>query len=275
MLRRNICLFVFIMMGSAPVFAQQLFTMSNKCLEQTKRAAALNDEKKYDSALNLYNSITKSCNSNDAKEIIYNGKARAYNGKKDYDNAIAMANQSLKLTKNKSVNGYFERAMAYTGKKNMEASRADFARIIDLTEKNKNVKERATIYAMIADQYFKSGMKDSATVNINKAIDLDPDNANFYIQKGDMEVKGKNYNEAFQYYDKAVAVKPNDAGIYKARADARLKMVQEKYNTTNAQELRTKMTAQEKDQVCTELSKAIELGYKNMQADMFAALVCK
>ena len=76
-----------------------------------------------------------------------------------------------------------------TGRKIMDSSRADFTRIIELTEKNQNVKERATIYAMIGDQYYKSGMKDSAHINLNKAIELDPENANFIIQKGDMEVK--------------------------------------------------------------------------------------
>lgn len=255
--------------------AQQLFTMSNKCVEKTKLARRMNDQKKYDSALNIYNSITKSCNSNDAKEIIFTGKARSYNGKKKYDEAIRYANESLKLTKNTSLNGYFERAMAYSGKKNSTASRADFTRIIELTEKNKNTKERATIYAMIADQYYKAGKKDSARVNLDKAKNLDPSNSNFLIQQGDWSAKENNYNAAFENYDKAVALGRNDVEIYKTRADARVTMVQRKYHTTNAQELRAKMTTNEREQVCTELNKAIELGYKNMQADMFAALVCK
>jgi tetratricopeptide (TPR) repeat protein len=272
---RYISLAVFMIMIAVPGFAQQLFTMSNKCLEQTNRASAMNDEKKYDSALNLYNSITKSCNSKDGKEIIFNGKARSYNGLKKYDDAIAMANESLKLTKNTSINAYFERAMAYSGKKEIESSRADFTRIIELTEKNQNVKERATIYAMIGDQYYKSGMKDSANANLNKAIELDPNNANFYIQKGDMAVKENNYDEAFVNYDKAVAMGRTDVNMYKIRAGARMSMVQKKYHTENAQELRSKMTPKETEQVCTELKKAIELGYKDMKADMFSALVCK
>ncbi len=81
--------------------------------------------------------------------------------------------------------------------------------------------------------------------------------------------------KAFEYYDKAVAMGRTDVDMYKIRAGARMKMVQDKYKTTNAQELRSKMTPKEKEQVCTELKKAIELGYKNMQADMFSALVCK
>jgi hypothetical protein len=63
--------------------------------------------------------------------------------------------------------------------------------------------------------------------------------------------------------------------MYKIRTEARMKMVQDKYHTENAQELRNKMNATEKQQVCTELRKLISLGYKNMKADMFDALVCK
>ena len=239
-----------------------------------KKAVALNDEKKYDSALALYNSMSK-CNSKDAREQKAYGMARSYNGLKKHDQAITWANAALKETKNTSINGYFERAMAYSKKGMTDSSRADFERIIALTEKNQNVKERATIYAMIADQYWKSDLKDSARSNLDKAMALDPNNSNFYIQKGDWSVKDGNYDQAFENYDKAVALGRTDMDMYKIRSAARMKMVQDKYGTDNAQELRKKMSATEKEQVCTELKKLLSLGYKNMQAEMFDALVCK
>ncbi|HLO79330.1 MAG TPA: hypothetical protein VK166_00140 [Chitinophagaceae bacterium] len=259
---------------SSGLYAQQLFTMSNQCLAQMKNADRLNNEKKFDSALAVYKSMAK-CDSKDAKEQKAAGAARAYNGLKKYDMAIASANEALKQTKNKSINGYFERAMAYNGKKKQDSSRADLERIIQLTEKNQNIKERATIYAMIGDLYWKSGMKDSAISNLDKAMALDPANPSFYIQKGDMAVKEGNYDAAFVQYDKAVESGKADIDMYKIRTEARMKMVQDKYKTTDAQELRNKMTAKEKQQVCSELKKLISLGYKNMKADMFDALVCK
>jgi hypothetical protein len=90
-----------------------------------------------------------------------------------------------------------------------------------------------------------------------------------------MAAKENNYDEAFVNYDKAVAMGRTDVNMYKIRAGARMSMVQKKYHTENAQELRSKMTPKETEQVCTELKKAIELGYKDMKADMFSALVCK
>jgi len=59
------------------------------------------------------------------------------------------------------------------------------------------------------------------------------------------------------------------------RTNARMKMVQAKYGTSVDQDLRTKMTAKEKEQVCIEMKKALELGLKDMKQEMFSALVCK
>jgi tetratricopeptide (TPR) repeat protein len=128
---------------------------------------------------------------------------------------------------------------------------------------------------MIGDLYWRSGMKDSAVSNLDKAMALDPANASFYIQKGDMAAKEGNYDAAFVQYDKAVELGRTDADMYKIRTEARMKMVQDKYKTENAQELRNKMSPTEKQQVCSELKKLISLGYKDMKADMFDALVCK
>lgn len=271
---RKIVLAAFMLAPCIAGSSQQLFTMSNQCLAQMKNADRLNNEGKYDSALLVYKSMGK-CNSKDAKEQKAAGAARSYNGLKNYDQAIAYANDALKQTKNTSINGYFQRAMAYNGKKMTDSSRADFERIIQLTEKNQNVKERATIYAMIADLYWQSGLRDSASANMEKAIALDPANASFYIQKGDMRARDGDYDGAFVQYDKAVELGRTDIDMYKIRTEMRMKMVQDKYRTENAQELRSRMTATEKQQVCTELKKLISLGYKNMKADMFDALVCK
>jgi hypothetical protein len=35
------------------------------------------------------------------------------------------------------------------------------------------------------------------------------------------------------------------------------------------------MTEQERNQLCTEMKKALSLGLRDMKQDMFAALVCK
>jgi tetratricopeptide (TPR) repeat protein len=249
--------------------------MSKKCREQIELANRMNSDKQYDSALTVFNSITKQCNSKDGKEAVSNGKAHAYNGKKQYTEAMAAANEALAVSKNTSLNAYFERGIANEGLKKSDAATADFNQIIVLTEKNQNVKERATIYAKIADMDYQAGRMNEGDASLAKAMELDPTNTNFPIQKGDMYVKQGKYDEAFENYDKAVDGGRTDLEMYVIRTNARMKMVQDKYGTSVAQELRAKMTAKEKDQVCVEMKKALELGLKDMKQEMFSALVCK
>ena len=253
----------------------QTFTMSKKCREQIDLANQLNADKHYDSALAVFNANQKGCNSKDGKEAVWVGKARSYNGLKQHAEAVAEADQALKLTKNTSLNGYFERAVAQEAMGNRDAAQADFNRIIELTEKNQNVKQRATIYAKIADLNYQAGRLEDGDGNMAKAMELDPDNAEFSILQGDRYVREGNYDKAFEYYDKAVSQGRTDLDMYVIRTNARMKMVQDKYGTTNAQELRAKMTEREREQVCTEMKKALSLGLKDMKQDMFAALVCK
>jgi tetratricopeptide (TPR) repeat protein len=148
--------------------------------------------------------------------------------------------------------------------------------MIALTEKNQDTKARASNYALMSLLHWRQfGNKDSANYFLEKAIALDPSNPYFEIQKGDMLVDEKKYDDAFEQYDKAVEMGKADLEMYQIRTNARMRMVSEKYKTTNAQELRSKMSAEEKKQVCTELNKAISLGMKDMKQDMFASMVCK
>jgi tetratricopeptide (TPR) repeat protein len=270
---------LFLLTGVLVLFAlqanAQTFTMSKKCKGQVATANRMNADKHYDSALNVFSSVKKDCSTKDAKEAIAVGMAHSYNGKKQYSEAITAANEALAVSKNTSLNGYFERGIANEGLKNTDAATADFNQIITLTEKNQNVKERATIYAKIADMNYQSGKMAEGDTNLAKAMELDPSNTNFIIQKGDMYVRQGKYDEAFEYYDKAVAAGRTDLDMYVIRTNARMKMVQDKYGTSEAQELRAKMSPTEKEQVCVEMKKALALGLKDMKQEMFSALVCK
>lgn len=273
-IRRMMCMAGAMICMTASLQAQT-FTMSKKCREQVATANRMNADRQYDSALTVFNASQKDCSTKDAKEAIWVGKARSYNGLKQHAKAIDEANQALKLSKDKSINAYFERGVANEGLGKKDEANADFNRIIDLTEKNQNVKERATIYAKIADLDYQAGKIAEGDSNLARAMRLDPFNTNFTIQQGDQYVRLGDYGKAFEYYDKAVQQGRTDLDMYVIRTNARMKMVQDKYGTTNAQELRSKMTPTEKDQLCVEMKKAISLGLKDMKQDMFAALVCK
>ena len=254
----------------------QTFTMGKKCKEANTAGIALLKEKKYQNALDGFEAMEKSCSTKDAKEAIAVGKAEAYNGLKKYEEAIAASDAALKVSKNKSLMGYFQKATAQHRLGEVEASKETFSRVIALTEKNQNTKARAANYALLSLVHYRQSRKtDSAFFYLDKAMKLDPANPDFYIQKGDILTDQKDFDGGFTQYDKAVAMGRKDMDMYVIRSDARMKMVQQKYRTTNTQVLRSKMTPTEKEQVCAELTKAISLGLKDMKYDMFASLVCK
>lgn len=259
-----------------PALVAQTFTMGKECREKENLAIGMLKEKQYTEALDAYQVMAKSCKTKDAKETIAVGKAEAYNGLGKYEDAITASDAALKITKNKSLKGLFQKAVAQARLKQNDAANATFAKMISLTEKNQDTRARASNYAIMSAFHWRQlNQKDSAHYFLDKAIELDPSNTDFIIQRGDMMADEKKYDEAFVQYDKAVSMGKADLEMYTIRSNARMKMVQQKYGTNNAQELRSKMTAGEKDQVCTELQKAISLGLKDMQQDMFASLVCK
>jgi tetratricopeptide (TPR) repeat protein len=272
---KYILLFAMVCYACANASAQT-FTMGKDCRAQNSKGINLLKEKKYSDALETFTAMQKSCKTKDAKEAHAVGRAEALNGLKRYDEAIAASEEALKLTKNKSLMGLFQKAVAQNGLKQYNAASATFSQMMALTEKNKNTKERASNYALMAAlQSRQLNHIDSAHYYIEMAIAMDSSNVNYVIQKGDLFFTEKKYDDAFVQYDKAVQMGKADLEMYTIRSNGRLKMVEDKYNTTNAQELRSKMNEKEKQQVCTELNKAISLGLKDMKQDMFASLVCK
>jgi tetratricopeptide (TPR) repeat protein len=254
----------------------QTFTMGKKCREKNTAASSLLKEKQYQQALDGFSAMEKSCTTKDAKEATANGKAKALNGLGRYDDAIKASDAALKVTNNNSLMAYFQKAAAQIKLKQYDAANASFSQMIALTEKNQDKKARASNYALISQLHWRYlENKDSANYFLDKAIALDPSNANFIVQKGDFLMDEKKYDEAFVQYDKAVSMGKTDLEMYDIRASARIRMAQDKYNTTNTQELRSKMTPKETEQICTELKKAIALGLKDMKMDMFSSLVCK
>ncbi len=258
---------------AAPAMAQT-FTMNKECRAQVAAANALNDTRQYDQALGSFDAIVESCDTKDGKEQVQVGRAHALNGLGRHDDAVTAANMALEVTKDLSLFAYFERAYAQEQMGMADSAAADYNRIIELTEKNQNVAERATIYAKVADLNYKAGKPAEAEQYLAKAMELDPGNPNFAIQRGDWAAWDGNYDAAFVEYDKAVAAGKADLEMYQIRSNARIRQMETKYGTNNVQELRSKMTAQETGLVCTETKKAIDLGLKDMKMDMFAALVC-
>ena len=131
------------------------------------------------------------------------------------------------------------------------------------------------MFAQLAQLDFQLNLLAEADTNLNKAIELDPGNPAFFIQKGDMKVKINTYDDAFAAYDKVLDMGKNDLEIYQIRTEARLKQMQQKYVTTDIKELAGRMTKQEKKILCADMKKALDLGLRNLQLDLLSGTICE
>jgi len=254
----------------------QLFTMGEKCRELYDQGKEALESEAYSRALEILDQFSGDCKTKDAKRVVAAAKAEAYNGLGEYEKAIAEADEALRLTKNRSLGGHFQKGVALHRMGDERGAQAELNEVIALTEKNQNTQERASNYALMAalyDRQFNS--RDTALLYLDKAMEMDPTNTHFWIQKGDMYAGTHEYDKAFEAYDQAVAMGRTDLDMYITLSNTGLKMLEHKYGTTKAQELRGKMTEAEKNRVCPDLQKALELGWNQMDKDMFAALVCK
>jgi tetratricopeptide (TPR) repeat protein len=259
----------------ASISTAQTFTMGKKCKEALANAQAALSSQSYQDALSLYQAFADGCKTKDAKEQAAVGMAEAYNGLGMYDEAIAQADAALKVTKDRSLAGHFQKAQALNRLGDIEGSKSQLEKVIELTEKNQNTAEKASNYALMAALYDRQmGQTDSALVYLDKARELDPGNVKYTLQEGDMYLTQEDYESAYAAYDRAAQMAPNSAEVYVSKVNAGLWQMNKKYGTTKAQELRDKMTDAEKAAICSDLSKAFELGWKDMNKEMFKALVC-
>lgn len=254
----------------------QTFTMGKKCRASLELAQEALAEEQYNEALNYYNAFDDKCNTKDAKEIGAYGKAEALNGLGRYEEAIVEADKALEVTKSTSINAYFQKAVAYSKLGKLTEAKDALDKVIQLTETNENVKERASNYALMA-AFYERKMNDQKQAQdyLDKAKELDPSNIDYLIQEGGMYSTAGNFDKALVSYNAAVELDDNSKDLYVARSNARIKHLNAKYGTEKTQDLRGKMTSQEKKDLCSDLNKASELGYKNMNRDMFKALICK
>lgn len=260
--------------GSAAPAQAQFQTMGKDCREPIEAAEQLNAQGDHAAALAAFDAVVGNCTTRDSRERIQAGRARAFNGMGRYEEAIAAADATLEAY-DENLSGFFERAYAHEQMGDLAAAEADYNRVIELTEKNQNVAERATLYAYMADLYQQAGKTDEAGQYMATAMELDPANPDFHVIQGDWDAREGDYEAAFRHYDRAAELGRDPMEMYRIRSVASLRMVQEKYGTERAQELRQQMTPEETAFVCAELTQALDAGMQDMQMDLFAALVCR
>jgi tetratricopeptide (TPR) repeat protein len=251
-----------------------LVTMSNTCYTSINDGKAQNKSGNYAAALDNFNAVLKKCDAYDAKQAAYAGKAAALNGMGRYSEALDAASAGLKINPS-DIDNLFERSAAEAGLGRLDDSKADLNTIITLTAKNEHVKERATVYAKIAEAEMKQGAYDQALQHIGQAISLDNSNLSFYMQQGDIHVAAGNLSAAVADYDRAIASGKDDAESWKAKTTTIIKELQKRYGTDNAGVLNKKISSADRQSLCRTIQTAQGKGMRDINIDLLQTNLCK
>jgi len=270
-------LLAFGLLGLSLVFSHcksGLVTMTNSCYNAISTGQSQNKAGDYAAALDNFNTVLKKCDAYDAKEKGYAGKAAALNGLKQYNDAMDAATAGLKINKT-SIDNLFEKANAELGLGMYPDAKADLNTIADLTQKNRNTAQRATIYAKMAEIDTRQQMYNEALNNIQLAITTDNSNTAFYIQRGDINMAAGNIQAAIGNYEEAVAKDGNNTTAWKAKAHATIKLYQKKYGTNDAGALGRKMSTADRQALCGTIHASQQKGVKDAAIDLVQLSVCK
>jgi len=251
-----------------------LVTTSNSCYNLISSAQSQNKAGNYSAALDNFNTVLKKCDAYDAKEKAYAGKAASLNGLKQYNDAMAAAGDGLKINKT-SIDNLFEKANAELGLGMYPDAKADLNTITDLTQKNRNTAQRATIYAKMAEIDTRQQMYNEALNNIQQAINTDNSNTAFYIQRGDINMAAGNTQAAIGNYEEAIAKDDNNTTAWRAKTTATIKLYQKKYGTNDAGALGKKISSADRQTLCSSIRGAQQKGVKDAAIDLVQLSVCK
>jgi tetratricopeptide (TPR) repeat protein len=251
-----------------------LVTMSNGCYDLINQGQSQNKAGNYSAALDNFNTVLQKCDAYDAKEKGYAGKAAALNGLQRYPEALEAAGKGLAIDKS-SLDNLFEKANAEMGLGNYAAARADLTTINQLTGKNRNTAQRATIYSRMAEIDKRQQQYDQALQDMQQAIAMDNTNLHFYMQLGDINVAAGNYPAAIGNYQDAIDKGKNDAEAWKAKTTTIIKMYQAKYRTEDAGVLARKISNSDRQNLCNSINASRQVGVRDMGIDLVQASICK
>jgi tetratricopeptide (TPR) repeat protein len=251
-----------------------LVTMSNSCYTLIDQGQQLNKAGNYSAALDDFNKVLQKCDAYDAKEKGYAGKAAALNGLQQYSDALDAAGKGLAINKS-SLDNLFEKASAEMGLGNYGGAKADLNTISQLTDKNRNTAQRATLYSKMAEVDTRQQQYEQALQDMQQAIAIDNSNLKFYMQVGDIHVAAGNYPAAISAYQNAIDKGKNDPEAWKAKTTTLIKMVQAKYKTTDAGTLAHKISAADRQTLCSSITASKQAGLQDMGIDLVQASICK
>ncbi|MEO5572422.1 MAG: tetratricopeptide repeat protein [Bacteroidia bacterium] len=126
----------------------------------------------------------------------------AYKEKEDYPNAIKNLEAAQNGKKWTEADFFVAMGIAYGGAKQFDKAIANLNKAIEIDPKNADPYNNLGLY------YDEMGDKQNAIKSLNKAIELNPKFDKAYYNLGNTYAKSGDYNKAIDFYKKAFAIDP-------------------------------------------------------------------
>lgn len=123
------------------------------------------------------------------------------------ERGIALYTDSI-LSAPKNAVYYYERALLYWKKNEMELALNDFYKVNVFDSTN------AKYYATIGEFMLENGNMDRATMALNKAIEFAPENPYYHMLAGKFHIYSKDYQTAINHLNNALKREPTFAEAY-------------------------------------------------------------
>lgn len=137
----------------------------------------------------------------------YNNRGYFYRRIKQFDKAIVDFNKAIELNPTNS-SAYFNRGFAYNDTGLRERAVVDFAKAVELNNELKKVDGKNKK----VDRYFSMAIAD-----LNRVLEIDPDDAKAYVDRGLVYMELGMYDEALKDFDRTIENNPEDAIAYNVR----------------------------------------------------------
>jgi tetratricopeptide (TPR) repeat protein/Zn-dependent protease len=162
----------------------------------------------------------------------YLDRGRAYNYLKNMPQALADANQVIKLDP-KSADGYSLRGLVKRSQNDLKGSRADNTIAKNLTNQKIITETTSTLksnpkdikaYLMRATAKGQLGDNAKALADFDQAFKLEPKNPQIFVARGQFYLEAKNYQKAIADANQAIKLDPKSYLAYFLRSEVHRKL---------------------------------------------------
>lgn len=138
---------------------------------------------------------------------IYSYIGNSYDAAGYYDEAIDAHSKYIAAYETDYV-GFYNRGLAYYHQENYKRAILDFERAAAEDDRDSD------IYFKLAQCHDNSGAADEARSFYDKAIEMNPDNAEYYDARAALFAKNGDYKQAIDDSKKSLQLYPNDCNVY-------------------------------------------------------------